>query len=390
MKLSYLALALGTFGLGMTEYGMMGILPDLAQDIKVPIPVAGHFISYYAIGVCVGAPLMVIVARKLSLKNILLLLMAVFIIGNLAFSLSHSYASMSVWRFIAGFPHGAYFGVGSIVASQLAGKGKEGSAVAAMISGMTVANLVGVPLGTFLGSHFTWRVVYYIVAAWGLLTMMALFRWIPNIRPLPDNGFRGQFRFLKNWAPWILVLAITFGNGGIFSWYSYVSKAMTEVSGFQESSMGIIMVLGGLGMVIGNFISGKLTDMYSPVKVAMVTQGLVILIMVMIFFWSHFAIAGLLLLFMSTACLFALSAPQQILVLKNSEGGEMLGGSLAQIGFNLGNAIGAYVGGIPVTMGYSYEFTAVPGVFLAIFGFMLLFTYSMNGKNFRKHHINIL
>lgn len=375
MKLSYLALALGTFGLGITEYGMMGILPDIAKDIGVSIPVAGHFISYYAIGVCVGAPLMVIIARKLSLKNILLLLMLIYILGNLCFALGHSYGLLSVWRFISGLPHGAYFGVGSIVASHLAEKGKEGAAVAAMISGMTIANLIGVPVGTFLSAHFSWRVVYIIVALWGVLTFVALLRWIPNMRPLPDNGFKSQFRFLKSWIPWILVLAITFGNGGIFCWYSYVSKAMTTVSGFSESSMGWVMVWAGLGMVLGNLVSGKLSDMYSPARVAMVIQALVVVTMVLMFYFSGYKWIGFMLLFLSTGCLFALSAPQQILVLQNSKGGEMLGGSLAQVGFNLGNALGAYFGGIPITLGYTYNYTAMPGILMALLGFLLLFYY---------------
>lgn len=380
MKLSYLALALGTLGLGISEYVMMGILPDVASDFQITIPQAGHFISFYAAGVCVGAPLMVIFARQMPLKNLLFLLMGVYLFGNLTSALSGSYGAMALARFIAGMPHGAYFGVGSIVASKLAPKGKEGSAVAAMISGMTIANLIGVPLGTFLSHTFSWRVTYGIVVFCGLITIGALWKWVPQVAPLPDTGFKGQFRFLKNWTPWLLMLAIMFGNGGIFCWYSYISKVMTDVSGFDPQYLSLIMVFAGLGMCVGNAVSGKLSDIYTPGHVSMTTQGIAAIALFLIFFLARYPLLSLLLTFVCTACLFALSAPQQILLLQNSEGGVLLGASCAQAAFNLGNALGALIGGIPITLGFGYETTAVPGAFFAMIGFFLLSAYCKKEK----------
>lgn len=380
MKLSYTALALGTLGLGISEYVMMGILPDIAGDFKTTIPQTGQLISAYAIGVCVGAPLMVILGRKIPLKSMLLLLIVLYIIGNTFSALAGSYAWLMVARFVSGLPHGAYFGVGSIVASKLAEKGKEGQAVAAMIAGMTFANLLGVPLGTFLSANFSWHMTYGFVGAWGIITMLALWKWVPHVPPLPDTGFKGQFKFLKHWTPWLLMLAIMFGNGGIFCWYSYISKIMTEVSGFAEHTMTAVMVCAGLGMVTGNFVSGKVSDRYSPAFVSMVTQGIVVIVLVLILVAAQYPVLSLMLTFICTGCLFALSAPQQILLLQNSEGGQLLGASCAQVAFNLGNALGAFAGGLPITMGHGYETTTIPGALLALCGFGLLYAFYKNQK----------
>ncbi len=375
MKTSFLALAMGTFCLGLTEFVMMGILPDISKDMKISIPEAGHLISYYAIGVCVGAPAMVIFARKMALKSTLLLLMFLFVIGNLFFAISNSYTASSIWRFVSGLPHGAYFSVGGIVASKLAEKGKESSAIALMIAGMTVANLIGVPVGTYISANFGWRITYEIIAVWGIITMLSIWFWIPKIEALPDTGFKGQFQFLKKKEPWLLISAIAFGNGAIFCWYSYVSKSMINVSGFDESALTYIMVLAGIGMVIGNILGGKLSDKFSASGVAMTTQAIIMITMICIFFFSGFSILALILMFISTASLFAVSAPQQLLLFRNSKGGEMLGGSLAQVGFNIGNAVGAFLGGVPITLAYSYNYTAVPGIVMAFLGFVILVFY---------------
>lgn len=380
MKTSFLALAMGTFCLGLTEFVMMGILPDISKDMKISIPAAGHLISYYAIGVCVGAPAMVIFARKMALKNTLLLLMFLFVVGNFFFAISDSYIASSIWRFVSGLPHGAYFSVGGIVASKLAEKGKESSAIALMIAGMTVANLIGVPVGTYISSNFSWRITYEIIAVWGLITMLSIWFWIPKMDALPDTGFKGQFQFLKKKEPWLLIAAIAFGNCAIFCWYSYVSKSMINVSGFNETALSYIMILAGVGMVIGNIVGGKLSDKFSASGVAMTTQAIIFAIMISIFFLSGFSIIALVLLFIVTACLFAVSAPQQLLLFRNSKGGEMLGGSLAQVGFNIGNAVGAFLGGVPITLGYAYNFTAVPGIVMAFFGFLILLYYFKTEK----------
>lgn len=377
MRKSIIALALGTLGLGMSEFGMMGILPDIARDLSISIPKAGHFISAYALGVAVGAPLLVLISGKLPLKRILLMLMLIYIVGNLSFSLCSYYELNLVFRFISGLPHGAYFGVGSIVANKLAQKGKGTSAVAGMISGMTIANLLGVPLGTFISNQYSWSITYFVIALLGILIFLSIKKFVPELKPLPYTGFKNQFHFLRNINPWLIIFTTILGNGGIFCWYSYINPIMTKSVGFSEEAMTGVMMFAGLGMVLGNIISGELSDKYTPQKVATVTQGLAMVTLLSFFFLVHSRSASLLLMFICTGCLFAVSAPQQILLLKNSKGGEMLGAALAQVAFNIGNALGALLGGIPISKNYPYEYCALPGVVLTLIGFLIFLYYTI-------------
>lgn len=183
---------------------------------------------------------------------------------------------------------------------------------------------------------------------------------------------------LRKPAPWVIIISIMLGNGGIFCWYSYVSKVITDVSGFAPEHLSGIMMCAGLGMVFGNFVSGKLADRYSPQAIAIATQGFAAFALLMIFFLAHYPFLSLIFMFICTSCLFALSAPQQLLIIRHSRGGEMLGASFAQAGFNMGNAVGAYLGGIPVTKGLGYEYTALPGVVLSLSGFALLYWFYHN------------
>ena len=251
MKKSLIALAFGTLGLGIAEFVMMGILPDVAHDFGISISQAGHFISAYALGVCVGAP-MLILARKHPLKRILLILVTLIMVGNISAALAPNYWILLLARFISGLPHGAYFGVGSIVAEKLADKGKGSEAVSIMVAGMTIANLFGVPLGTSLSAAISWRVTFLLVGCWGMIILYYIWRWVPQIESLPDTGLKGQFRFLKSPAPWLLIGATLLGNGGVFCWYSYINPLLTHVSGFHPQSITFLMVLAGFGMVVGS------------------------------------------------------------------------------------------------------------------------------------------
>lgn len=368
MKKSLIALAFGTLGLGIAEFTMMGILPYVARDLNISIPVAGHFISAYALGVCAGAP-MLIVARKRPLKHILLVLMALMLVGNLGAAMAPDYWLLLVARFISGLPHGAYFGVASIVAGKLADEGKSSEAVSIMIAGMTVANLFGVPLGTSLSHMLSWRVTFLLVGCWGLIVLYYIWRWVPVIEGLKDTGFKGQFRFLKTPAPWLILGATALGNGGVFCWYSYITPLLTNVSGFSAESVTALMVLAGFGMVVGNLVSGRLSDRYTPGKVGTVVQGMICILLLMIFFLSPNPWCSAILMALCTAGLFAVSSPEQVLIIRVAPGGEMLGGACVQIAFNLGNAIGAYVGGLALSGGYRYP--ALAGVPFALVGFVL-------------------
>lgn len=374
MKKSIFSLALGTFTLGMNEFIMEGILVDVANDMRVSIPQAGHLISTYALGVCFGA-FSLVVMHKYRPKNILLFLTMVMTFGALMASIAPSYWLLLCARFIGGLPHGAFFGVGSIVAVKLAREGKGTSAVSLMCAGMTVANLMGVPFGTYLSHHFSWRMPFIISIFLALLTIYCIKRWVPDVEALPNNGMKAQFRFMKNLDPWLILAATMLGNGGVLCWYSYISPLLQEESGFSASSISTLMVVAGFGMVLGNLISGYLSDHFKPGKIACVIQFTSAAALLAIFLTSHIGWLSAALMFVVCGCLFGVSSPQQFLILKHAKGGEMLGGCCVQAAFNLGNALGALLGGIPVSMGLSYAYPALVGVPLGIAGAVCLLVF---------------
>ena len=381
MKKSLVALAFGTLGLGIAEFVMMGILPDIAADMHISIATAGHLISAYAVGVCVGAPVLIL-ARKYPLKHILLGLVVMIMLGNTCAALAPNYWVMLFARFLSGLPHGAYFGVASIVAEKLADKGRGSEAVSIMIAGMTIANLFGVPLGTALSASISWRLTFGLVGFWGILILYFIWRWVPQVEGVPDTGLRGQFRFLKTTAPWLLLGATLLGNGGTFAWYSYVTPLLTHEAGFPAHTITFLMILAGFGMVVGNLTGGRLADRYTPGKVAAVAQGTIGLSLLLIFFFAGMSWVTVILMCVCTACLFAVSSPQQVLLIRYSKGGEMLGAASAQVAFNLGNAIGAYAGGLPLQAGLDYRYPALVGVPFAVVGCLLLVIFS---RKFERH-----
>ncbi|MBD5285064.1 MAG: MFS transporter [Bacteroides sp.] len=372
MNKGLLALALGTFALGISEFLMMGILGDLAANMGVSISEAGHFISAYALGVCCGAPALLF-SRKIALKKIMLILAAVIAIGNLLASMAPNFWTLFAGRFISGLPHGAYFGVGAIVARKLAAPGKEVSAVSYMIAGMTVATLLGVPMGTFISNMFTWRIAFIIVGATGILTFLAIHSWVPTVPDLPDMGFKGQFRFLKTLPPWLIFGGVLFGQIGIYCWYSYIDPQLTQVSGFSTGALTWLMVLAGFGMFAGNLIAGKLSDRYKPSWVAAWVQASAIPVLILFFFLCQYQIAAVALMMLGTAALFGSGSPLQSSIVGYSRGGEMLGAACIQIAYNAGNAIAAWIGGKIIAAGYGYTAPAIVGIPIIIAGCTLLF-----------------
>lgn len=375
MKKSLVALAAGTFALGIAEFVMMGMLPDVATDLGVSIPVAGHFIAAYALGVCAGAPLLVLTARTRPLKQILLGLAALIALGNLCTAFAPEYWFMLATRFLSGLPHGAFFGVGSIVADKLSDRGKVAQAIAIMTAGMTLANVVGVPAGTWISHNLSWRITFAGVGLWGLVLFWLIRRWIPYLAPLPDTGILGQFRFFRHLPPWLILFATALGNGGAFCWFSYVNPLLTRVSGIAPSDMTAVMVLAGMGMLVGNLAGGRLSDRFGPGKIAFIAQGVMSGALLATFFLAPYPVCALILMTVCTTCLFTVSTPQQLLLIRHARGGEMLGAASVQIAFNLGNALGAWLGGLPVTAGYRYEYTTLPASALALTGCLLLLLF---------------
>lgn len=360
---------MGTLVLGITEFVMMAILPNVAHSLGISIPTAGHLISAYAIGVTVGAPLLVF-AHRFRPKAILLFLCTLMLIGAAVSVVAPNYWVLLAARFISGLPHGAYFGVASIVAVRLADERHKTSAVATMAAGMTFANLLAVPLASSLCELLSWRFPFVIAIACAATVIYFIWRWVPSIEALPNNGFKGQFRFLRHRAPWLVLLATMFGNGGIFCWYSYVAPVLTQDSGFAPALLPMLMMAAGGGMVAGNLISGRLSDRYSPERVGTCVQLCAAVALAGIFFMAQYGWLSAALTIVCTACLFALSGPEQYLILKHAPGGEMLGGACVQMAFNLGNAMGAFFGGLPIDQGLAPRHGALVGIPLCLAGFV--------------------
>ncbi|WP_421510393.1 MFS transporter AraJ [Enterobacter sp. JS8-1] len=375
MKKTIFSLALGTFGLGMAEFGVMGVLTELAKDTGISIPSAGNMISFYAFGVVIGAPIVALFSSRFSLKSTLLFLVAMCVIGNTIFSLSHSYVGLATGRLISGFPHGAIFGVGAIILSKIAPPGKVTVAVAGMIAGMTVANLVGVPLGTWLGHEYSWRYTFFLIAVFDVLVILSVLLWVPTLHDKSEIKLTAQFHFLKKPEPWLIFAATMFGNAGVFAWFSFVKPFMVNVSGFSEGMMTVIMMLMGLGMVLGNLLSGKLSGRFSPLRIAATTDMVIVASLLLLFAFGELKTASLLMGFVCCAGLFALSAPLQILLLQNAKGGEMLGAAGGQMAFNLGSAVGAYFGGMMITLGFSWSYVTLPAALLSFAAMTSLLMY---------------
>lgn len=371
---SLLVLAVGTFLLGMAEFVIEGILPDLARDLNISIPMAGHAISIYALGVCVGATFL-IALHKLRPKHIILGLVSLVFIGALLSVTAQSYVWLLAARFISGLPHGAYYGVGTIVAYRLADESHKTRAVAIMCAGMTFANLLGNPVATLLSGTLSWRLAFAVIAVGSLIDLLLVARFVPNLDPLPGSGYKGQFRFLRHLDPWLIILATMFGNGGILAWYSYISPALVDEGGLSASLLPLYMAVAGLGMVIGNLLSGWMSDKYKAGLTAMVLQGVAGLALLAVFFTVEWGYVHLVLMFVCCGCLFGMGTPEQLLIIEHSKGGEMLGGCCIQIAFNFGNAAGAFLGGLPISWGMGYAWPAMVGMPFVALGFLLLLAF---------------
>ena len=375
MNKQLIALALGGLGIGTTEFMIMGLLPDVANDIDVAIPIAGHLISAYALGVVVGSPILVALSAKFEPKNVLIVFMMLFTFFNALSSIAPDYNTLLMSRFFSGLPHGAFFGVGTVVAARLAPAGKSAQAIAAMFTGLTVANLAMVPIVTFVGHHFHWRYAFGIVAFIGVITIWALYRWIPQLKPLRNVTFKEELEFFKTIKAWHILMIISIGFGGLFAWFSYIAPLLIHVSGFDVSSVSYLMVVAGAGMVVGNLIGGYLADHYNPLKALIFLLSLMVVALVMVFLFSHIQIMSVILTFVCGALAFSISSPVNIIMMQNAKNSEMLGAAFVQSAFNVSNSLGAFVGGIPLFLGYSYIYPSLVGAFLALFGVILCIVF---------------
>ncbi len=377
LKRSILALASGAFILGAAEFVMMGILPQTAAAMNVSIPAAGHYISAYAIGVCFGT-LILVFGRKVPPKNLIILFMIIALVGNTLSTVAVNSPMLLTARFISGLPHGAFFGTATLIAKTLADKGKEAQSVSMMVTGQTVANMLGVPAGTLLAEMLSWRVAFSLLAAWAAMTMLLTLAWVPFVPPIKDAGIKGQFRFLTHPGPWFVLLAVFCGNSGIFCWWSYISPWLQKTGGWSSSAVPLLMVLAGFGMVLGGIAGGRLTDLWKPAATAALSQSIAVVGLLLVFLIPGNRMSTAMLTFVLGFALFFNSAPQQLLMVQAGQGGgELIAGAAVQIAFNFGNAVGSIVGGAALTAtAMNYHYTGLSGMPIAIIAVMFLITYT--------------
>ena len=370
LKPSLLTLTIGGFSIGMTEFMMMGVLPDVSRTLSISIPSAGHLISVYALGVVIGAPLMTGITGKLSPKKVLMGLMLMCGFFNALFAFSPNYELLMVSRLFAGLPHGAFFGMGAVVASKLSAPGREARTVSLMFAGLTVANIIGVPIGTYIGHNFSWRISFFIIAVVAFIAAGSIHKWLPDLKPAANAGFKQSISAFKKAEPWFIICISAIGTGGLFAWISYIAPLMTEVAGFSANSITPIMIIAGVGMAVGNFMGGRLADRFSPLK----TTGFLLLAMVLsliiVALVTQFKIPALAMTFVTGLIAFAVISPMQMLMIQAARGSEMLASSAIQASSNMGNALGAFLGGLPLVAGFGYTSPQYVGSALAFTGFL--------------------
>lgn len=376
---------MGAFVLGFAEFVMMGILPVVAAGVDVTVAWAGNFITAYAVGVCVGT-IMLVVGRRVPPRRLIIAFMVICAAGNAISALSADPTMLLVGRFIAGLPHGAFFGTATLASKMLADPGREGQAVATMVLGQTVANMIGVPAGTLMASAFSWHAPFVFATAWAVLAAVLIWRFVPVLEAIPDAGLAGQFAFLKAPGPWLILAAVLLGNTGIFCWWSYVSPWLQHMGGFAEAMVPMLLVLAGAGMVVGSTLGGRAADRKSPGIAAAAGQTLAGVALLLIFLVGRGSVLCAALMFLVSVGLFFVSSPQQILMVEVGQGGgELLGGACVQTAFNGGNAIGAQVGQMVLNTGATYNWIGLAGVPFSIVAVALLLAFARRYE--RQYHL---
>jgi DHA1 family arabinose polymer transporter-like MFS transporter len=327
-------------------------------------------------------PLLVIAGRNFPPKKMLLAMAALLTVFNALSIIAPGYNLLLVTRFLSGLPHGAFFGVGAVVASRLAEKGKEAQNVAVMFSGLTVANVVGVPLGTFIGHNYSWRYTFVVIAVIGIITFVTLIACLPKIGAAKTTNIKSQLVFFRKAQAWLVMFITAIGCGGLFCWMSYITPLLTKISGFAENHVPYILMLAGLGMVTGNITGARLADKLSPsYTVFGVLTGMGI-VLAGVYFLSANQYISLVLVFCAGFMAFALIAPVQMMMIQTAKGAEMIASASIQASFNIGNALGAYLGGLPIDHGYSYATPSLVGVVMTLIGALATVVFIKTAKGF--------
>ncbi len=370
-KLALLALALGGFTIGTTEFATMGILTNIADGLEVSIPTAGHAITAYALGVVIGAPVIAVMSARMSRSTLVAWLMGAYAIANILSALAPSMGLLILGRFIAGLPHGVFFGVGAVVGTAVVGQARRGHAMSMMLGGLTIANVIGVPLSSWVGQHLGWQAAFVIVGVLGLITVVSLVMLLPKVPPAPGANPASELKALKNGRLWAMFVAAAIGFGGMFTVYSYVKPLVMYEAGMAEEHVPFVLALFGLGMTFGTFFAGRLMDIN---VVRTVQAGFITTSASLIFlgFVEEHVVLVLIALFAVGFTSQLLALPLQGLLMDLSPKAPSLGAALCHSALNTANANGAFLGGLFITWGLGYTSLAWLGLGLTVIGFALV------------------
>lgn len=358
------ALALGGFGIGVTEFVSMGLLSMIAQDFSITEEQAGLIITVYALGVVIGAPLITAFTGRIPRRRLLLILMAAFVVGNALSMFDSSYAMLLVARFLAGLPHGAYFSVAGLSAASMAPEGQRGRAVAFVGMGLSVATVIGVPAAQLLGTSLGWHAAYGLVTAIGVVTLVSLWFLMPHMSRMATTSPLTELSALKKGQVWLTLAIGSVGFGGMFAVYTYISWTMTEQAGMPASLIWVVLMAYGVGMVIGNYVGGRLAD-WNVDRGILLALICIVVVLIGFYFTSHHPVAGTINFGLVGFFGSTLVPSLQVRLMDVAGRAQTLAASLNHSALNIGNAVGASMGGAVIAAGYSYSAPALAGALLA-------------------------
>jgi DHA1 family inner membrane transport protein len=381
--LPLLALAVGAFGIGVTEFSPMGLLPVIAEGVDVSIPSAGMLISAYAVGVMVGAPIMTLAFSRWSKRKALILLMAIFTIGNLLSALSPNYATLLLARLVTSLNHGAFFGLGSLVAASVVPRHKQASAVATMFMGLTIANVGGVPAATWLGQAIGWRMSFVATAGLGLIAMLALWRALPAGEAGRRPNVGHELAVLKSPVVLMALLTTVLGAGAMFTLYTYIAPTLADITGASPAFITGMLVLVGLGFTVGNGVGGRMAD--RSLDGTLIAFLVLVIVDLLAFPWvASTPVGAAVSLLIFGVATFAVVPPLQMGVMRAAKDAPGLASSVNVGAFNLGNAVGAAAGGAVISAGLGYDAVPVAGAVIAAAGLALVLLQRAGNARRRK------
>jgi len=346
--LSLLCLTIGAFAIGMTEFIIMGLLPNVAMDLNVSIPQAGQLITGYALGVAVGAPILTVFTHKIPQKKLLVLLMCIFIVGNALSVIAPTYGLLISARILTAFAHGTFLGVGSIMATKLVTPDRRAGAVSVVLAGLTIANIIGVPFGTFIGQQLGWRSSFGAITILGIVSLLGIIRFIPVIPQGTPANLGQQFRNLIRPQVLLVLLIGAMGCGSLFAVFTYITPMLVDISGFVEKSVTWILVLFGFGVTLGNMVGGRLAD-WKLMPSLIVNFGILAVLLAALTLTLHNPVLAVITIFFWGVAAFGIMPGLQLRIMNMTREAPLLATTSSHSAFNLGNAAGAYLGGFAIT-----------------------------------------